>query len=215
MSTKRACLACFNTIFLLPPPKFVLPANRVKFTTLDLAVSQASDSDRTAIVTCSVCQFSTESRPKLLVEHISAGHFKPLDTVEKLFDIYKKHAPVNIRTEDVAFQRLLAPIVQMVGQQKGFYLPLIWMKRDNREAKESRIASLQAWFERGDIKILDSCPQKEELVLELTRFPKYRRNDIIDALADQLHNVGFFAAIDSKPLPDLTSRCGDARIGLL
>jgi phage terminase large subunit-like protein len=64
---------------------------------------------------------------------------------------------------------------------------MIWMKRDNREAKEARIASLQAWFERCDILILDSIPHKEELVLELTRFPKYKRNDIIDALADQLH----------------------------
>jgi predicted phage terminase large subunit-like protein len=182
---------------------------------LDLAVSQASDADRTAIVTCSVCIFEEEPRPKLVVEHIACGHLKPLETVEKLFQVYARFRPVNIRTEDVAFQRLLAPIVQMEGARKGQYLPLLWMKRDNREAKQSRIASLQAWFERGDIKILDSVPHREDLVLELTRFPKYKRDDIVDALADQLQNVRIFGAINEAPLPDLTSRCGEARIGLL
>jgi predicted phage terminase large subunit-like protein len=192
----------------------VLPKIRTKFTTLDLAMSQASDADRTAIVTCSVCMVNEDPRPKLVIEHIASGHFKPLETVDKMFQIYKEHRPLNIRTEDVAFQRLLAPIVQMEGARRGLFLPMIWMKRDNREAKEARIASLQAWFERCDILILDSIPHKEELVLELTRFPKYKRNDIIDALADQLMNVNPWTTKETN-LPDIGAKCGDARVGML
>lgn len=178
-------------------------------------MSQASDADRTAIVTCSVCLLPDAPRPKLVVEHIAAGHFKPLETVDKLFELFQRFRPVNIRTEDVAFQRLLATIVQVEGARRGMYLPLLWMRRDNREAKQARIASLQAWFERDDIKILNTVPHREELVLELTRFPKYKRDDIIDALADQLPNVAFFGAAAEPPLPDLTARAGEPRIGLL
>lgn len=192
-----------------------LPAERARFITLDLAISQASDADRTAIVTCSVCMFPDEPRPKLVVEHIAAGHLKPLEVVNKLFDLFQRFRPANIRTEDVAFQGLLGPIVQMEGARRGMYLPLLWMKRDNRQAKQSRIASLQAWFERGDIKILNTVPHREELVLELTRFPKYRRDDIIDALADQLQNLAFYGAANEPPLPELTARAGEPRIGLL
>lgn len=192
-----------------------LPKQRLRFTTLDLAMSQASDADRTAGVTCSVGRTAEDPRPKIYVEHIFAGHLKPLETVEKLFEVYRRLRPINIRTEDVAFQRLLEPIVRAEGQRRGEYLPLLWMKRDNREAKEARIASLQAWFEQGDLKILDTVPHREELVLELTRFPKYRRNDIIDALADQLQNAAWMSADASEDLPDLTARSGDPRIGLL
>ena len=192
-----------------------LPANRVYFTTFDLAISQASDADQTAIVTCSVGTPEGYRSPHIYVEHILVGHLKPLEVCEKLYQVYRQFRPFQIRTEQVGFARLLEPIVRAEAQRQKAFLPLVWIPRDTNVAKQARIAGLQPWLERGELHIVRECPNKEELILQLTRFPKYRRDDIADALADQLSVVSYFSAEDSVPLPDLTARSGDPRLGLV
>jgi predicted phage terminase large subunit-like protein len=192
-----------------------LPPNRVYFTTLDLAISQASDANRTAIVTCSIGTPPDHAAPRLYVEHLVAGHLKPLETVAKLFEVYQRFRPMQIRTEQVGFSRLMEPILLAEAAKRKQFLPMVWIPRDNKEAKVSRIASLQAWFERGEIHILKDIPYSGDLILELTRFPKYRRDDIVDALADMLALIPMFTGATTAPLVPLSSKTGDARLGLM
>src|SRR5262249_12957028 len=110
---------------------------------------------------------------------------------------------------------LLEPIIRAEGAKRGQWLPMVWRPRDNRESKVARIAGLQPWFERGELHIVKGINNLTELILELTRFPKYRRDDIIDALADQLTLIPMFTGESANPLPPLTSQCGDARMGLM
>ena len=167
-------------------------------------------------MTCSVGFLEGQNEPSLIIEHIEHGHLKPEDSILKLFDVYKHFRPVQIRTEEVGFTALLKPLLTAECSRRGQYLPMIWLKRDTREAKQSRIAALQPFFERRQIRILDDCPHKEALVQELVRFPKYRRDDIIDALADHLDLLNMFrGSTNDMPLPDLTRKSGNPRLGLM
>src|SRR5207245_841681 len=80
-----------------------LPRALTYFTTFDLAISQASDADRTAIVTCSIGTPASNSTaatlgglsvrpnpPHLYIEDVIVGHLKPLEVVEALYKVYKK-----------------------------------------------------------------------------------------------------------------------------
>jgi len=192
-----------------------LPKSRVYFTTLDLAISQASDANRTAIVTCSIGTPEDERSPRLYVENIVAGHLKPMETVNELYRVFKEYHPMQIRTEEVGFSRLMEPIIRAEAAKRNQYLPMVWIPRDNKEAKVARIAALQPWLERGEMHIVKGINNLTELILELTRFPKYRRDDIIDALADQLTLIPMFTGSTTNPLPPLTQKCGDARLGLM
>lgn len=193
-----------------------LPKQRTYFTTLDLAVSQSTDADNTAIVTCSVGFMEKENYPTLFVEHIFAGHFPPSETVSKLFDAYEKFTPSQMKTEDVVFSILLKEAVQAESFRRGKFLPMRWQKRDSREAKESRIAAMQTFFERGQIRIVKEVNHREQLVSELVRFPKYRKNDIIDALSDHIPFLNLFMyRPETQELPPLTARNGSARLGLM
>jgi predicted phage terminase large subunit-like protein len=192
-----------------------LPPARNYFTTFDLAISQASDADNTAIVTCSICRPSNKQGAHIYVEDIRHGHMKPLDVISALYDVYKKYKPAQIRTEQVGFQRLLEPILMAEAQRRNQFLPMVWIPRDNREAKQARIAALQPWLQRGELHICNDIPYREQLVLELVRFPKYKNDDIVDALADQLALVAMFSGQLTTELPPLSSKVGDPLLGLL
>ena len=194
-----------------------LPKNRTFFTTFDLAISQASDADRTAIVTCSigVPNPDTNRSPHIYVENLVVGHLKPLETVFHLYEVYKRFKPIQVRTEQVGFARLLEPIMRAEAVRQKAHLPMVWIDRDTREAKQARIAGIQPWLERNELHIVKDIQHKEDLVLELVRFPKYRRDDIVDALSDHIALTRLFQDSSEEPLPELTSRCGDPVLGLL
>ena len=205
-----------------------VPRQKTYFTTFDLAISQASDADRTAIVTCSIAVpraklaaanlaglAARRERPHLYVEDLVVGHLKPLEVVDALYRVYRRFHPIQVRTEQVGFARLLEPIVRTEALRQGLHLPLVWITRDNREAKQARIAGLQPWLERGELHILKDLQHREDLVLELVRFPKYRRDDIVDALSDHLQMISMFQDSNEEPLPDLSVRCGDPMLGYM
>lgn len=193
-----------------------LPKNRSRFTTLDLAVSQSADADYTAIVTTSIGFMEGQNRPTLFIEDIVWGHFQPSETVSKLFSVYENFKPIQMRTEDVVFSILLKESVQSEAIRRGKFLPMLWTKRDTKEAKESRIASMQPFFESGQIRIVKDVPNRDQLVNELVRFPKYRRNDIIDALSDHIPFLNMFMyRQEQQTFPQLTARNGNMRLGLM
>ena len=132
-----------------------------------------------------------------------------------LYEVYKEFKPIQIRTEEVGFSRLLEPIMRAEAIRRKQFLPMVWIDRDTREAKQARIAGIQPWLERGELHIIKDIPHREDLVLELVRFPKYRRDDIIDALSDHLKMVSMFQDSTEEPLPELTQRCGDPVLGLM
>src|SRR6266496_6057335 len=194
-----------------------LPRARVYFTSFDLAYSQSSDADRTAIVTCSIGIPNPESNrtPHIYVEDIAMGHLKPLQVVEKLYSVYKRFKPIQVRTEQIVFSRLLEPIMNAEAVRQKFHLPMVWIRRDNGQAKQGRIAGLQPWFERGELHIVKDIAFRENLILELVRFPKYGHDDIVDALSDHVALTQMFNSSADDALMELGSRTGDPVLGLM
>jgi len=192
-----------------------LPKQRTYFQTLDLAASQSDDADNNALVTCSVGWLPGKLDPVLFVEDIYAGHIGPEAIIDKMYQKLEQWGVRIIRTEEVAFQVLLKPLVSLIGQKKGRYLPLQWIKRDSKESKEARIVTMSPFFERGQIRIVDDCPFSDSLVTELLRFPKYRKRDIADALADQIEFLEMFnQSVEAETTP-LAAPRGSARLGLM
>lgn len=192
-----------------------LPTQRSYFQTLDLAASQSDDADNNALVTCSVGYLPGNPDPVLFVEDIYAGHIGPEEIIGKMFEKLSQYGVRIIRTEEVAFTVLLKPLASLIGQKKGRYLPLQWIKRDSKESKEARIVTMSPFFERGQIRIVDDCPFSDSLVTELLRFPKYRRRDIADALADQIEFLEMFNQPQEMEQVQFAAPSGIARLGLM
>jgi len=106
--------------------------------------------------------------------------------------------PFQVRTEQVGFSRLLEPIIRTEAVRRKQYLPLVWIDRDTREAKQARIAGIQPWLERGEIHIVSDILHREDLVLELVRFPKYRRDDIVGRAFRSLENGFHVSGFDGR-----------------
>lgn len=195
-----------------------LPMQRWFFQTLDLAASQSDDADNNALVTCSVGFLPGSRDPTLFVEDVYAGHIKPEDLVNYIYAQHelfrKKGITINqIRTEKVAFTVLMETICRLMGSQRGYHLPMVFIPRDSKESKESRIAAMQPFFERGQIRIVDDCPFRVNLENELIRFPKFKRRDIVDALADHIEFLQMYQPQTVEQT--LAPVGGNSRLGLM
>ncbi len=116
-----------------------------------------------------------------------------------------KYRPLTVKIEETAFTRGLMPSIRrsedtgiMYFREKrlnlnGLRIPVEMIKRDNETTKEERILNtLQPWYMSKQIRFLDDLGCKEQLIHELSKFPRYQYNDIIDALADQFQNREYF-----------------------
>lgn len=193
-----------------------LPKVRCYFLTLDLAISQANDADNTALVAASVGRLEGRKEPSLFVEEVLSGHLKPEQTVSRLFDWYVKYKPFQIRTEEVGFTALLKPLIAAESARRGVFLPMVWIKRDNKETKQARIAGMQPFVEAKHIRFVESMLELSKVVTELVRFPKFRRDDIIDAMSDQLEMLNMFRYSPvGEEMPEMSRRTGNARLGMM
>ena len=61
------------------------------------------------------------------------------------------------------------------------------------------IKGLQGWFQRGTIRFADTITCKNDLILEILRFPKSQHDDILDTLADQFANQSGEMSSDIYP----------------
>lgn len=173
--------------------------------TVDTADTQNARSKFTAIT---VVGWSQSGRAFL--HDVRHGRFLPDEIIFHLFDINKKYRPLSIKIEDVAFVRGLMPSIYraqetgilMFRDQKipipaGTYLPIEQIKRDTEISKTERILNtLQPWYMSGELRFVkdgdDPPAWWEQMMYELSRFPYYEYNDIIDALADQFQGREYF-----------------------
>ena len=117
---------------------------------------------------------------------IRLGKYLPDEIVDLLFFTQQKWKPIKIKIEETGFVRGLAPAMRRKSEMTGVWPNFVFLPPDNQTSKEGRIMSLQPMYKAGLIyfnSALDAFV-KEELKHELTRFPKYQHDDIIDTLAD-------------------------------
>ncbi len=157
--------------------------------TVDLAETTGKRSDYTVITTALVDRMN-----RRYVVDIRRGRYLPDVIVDLLFAVHLKYRPRKIKIEETGFTRGLMPAIRRRSEMTGIWPNFEYIKRDNQEAKVERILSIQPFYKNGLIYFSTDLPLdvKEELKHELTRFPKYRFDDILDTLADQFQGEAVY-----------------------
>lgn len=106
--------------------------------------------------------------------------------VDDIFRTQSEFGPKVIGVEQKAFEDLVKPYITIKSQELGIW-PNVVELRDKGMRKEDRIKGrLQGRFSQGSI-FFQANPQDDtaELMTELEKFPKYRYDDLADALQYQ------------------------------
>lgn len=158
-----------------------IPQNLAYFTTVDPAIQTGNANDFTAIVTCGV-----DSNENIYVADIINKRMLPNETIEAIFNVYKRFNPQVIGIETQGFQLMLKYELDKQKRERNLY-PIIRDLKHGGRRKGLRIEALQPLYENGKIYHCGSKDKMQDLETQLLRFPSPRcHDDIIDALAYQL-----------------------------
>lgn len=148
------------------------------FTFIDPAVSARSTADFTGIVTLGM-----DAYRNIFILDIIRKRFNPTEMINQIFTTYDTFRPRQIALETVAFQQVLQAFIYEEIKKRGVSLPILEVKPDRTERKEWRIRGLVPFYEQGKIYHPRYVPEVKDLEAELTRFPRGRHDDLIDALS--------------------------------
>jgi predicted phage terminase large subunit-like protein len=155
-------------------------------TTVDMAETTGKRADFTTITTAGVDR--TNRRYILDIRH---GKWLADQVIDELFTVQLKYRPYKIKVEETGFVRGLKGNIQRRSELTGIWPNFEYLPRDNQIAKTARIQmTLQPQFRQKLIYFNAGLDDhvKEQLKHELTRFPKYSHDDILDTLADLFTN---------------------------
>lgn len=144
---------------------------------VDPAISQSDRADFSAIVLG-----GWSDKNELFVEHEEHGRMDPFKLIDRMIALLQ-HYGTRIRTiatEDVAFQRMLRYALERRLKELSIHVNVIGLKHTLK--KEARILGLQPLY-RAKAVYHKLALKGGELEEELQRFPRGRRDDVIDALA--------------------------------
>ena len=154
-----------------------LPSDLVIGAMCDPAVSQKVQADESSIIIVGV-----DWENNWYVLETKHGKWTVSELIEKLFETKKEYSPVGMTIEVIGLGQALLTPIHDEEDARDEYLPLKTILTRPQIKKESRIRSiLQPRFERGKIFIKRDMVELED---QLLKFPRSKRDDMIDALAD-------------------------------
>jgi hypothetical protein len=176
----------------------LMPRYRIH-TTVDLAGMEEKSTG--AFCALTTCGFLPSGYIHVL--DIRHGHFTPFQVINHFFDIAHKFRPRDFKMEKNHHAQVLEPFLRQEMAKRGDYINVLNIPRDNTVSKDNRISGLQSWFAARRILFADDLDCAGHLVMEITRFNKYKYKDILDTLADQLqHAEGRGIEPDLYPMAD-------------
>lgn len=150
-----------------------------------------------------VCDLSSDTTKTNSFTVIITGAMDPFGNIYVVDIWWGNYSPSRIRDELIRGQRVeefVRPI--MVGMEQGPYeraiktdllreaskaevhIPIRYLPSNQAaKPKDERIWGLQSWVEGHHIRILKSCKNKDIMIEEFVKHPKFVRKDTIDALA--------------------------------
>jgi predicted phage terminase large subunit-like protein len=148
-----------------------------KFTAVDPAISLDKEADYTAMVTIGIDSFHN-----WYILDVFRDRVTPSELIEQLYRTYERWHPIEIAIENVAFQKVLQYSINEEGRKRKKYLPVVEVKPEER-SKDERIRGLQPLYANGVILHNKDLVYNDYLEDELTRFPRGKHDDIIDAMS--------------------------------
>lgn len=149
-----------------PTPK----ALRV-FTAVDPAFKQGQDNDNTAIIT------GWFYNDELYILELTAGKYSPEQMQDKIIYHIQKRAPEKVGIEAFQAQSMIIPFLHSELQKRRLYTQLEEIKQT--WDKLSKIRKLVTLYRNW---LIFHKPWMDDLEQELKRFPKWKHDDMIDAL---------------------------------
>ena len=143
----------------------------------DLAISEKSYADETAIVVCGM-----DSSWKLYVLDYIKGRWKPSDVVSREFELHSKWKPHAAGMEINGFQRTLKLACEEEMRKRRYYFSISEINNGPTTSKEGRIKSLEPFYREGNV-FHAAWMKGKDLETELQTFPKGKHDDIIDAVS--------------------------------
>lgn len=120
---------------------------------------------------------------------IRHGHFSAFEVIEHFFDIDRMYRPQDFKMEKSHHAQVIEPFLRQEMARRGRYLNVLNIPRSNVESKKNRIMGVQPFFQAKRILFVDDLPCAGHLVMEITRFPKFKNDDILDTISDQLQHA--------------------------
>lgn len=188
----------------------LMPQYRIH-TTVDLAgLEEKADGAFCALTTCGFLDSGY-----IHVIDIRHGHFTPFQVIWHFFDIHARYRPRDFKMEKNHHAQVIEPFLRQEMTRRNVYLNVLNIPRDGLASKDNRISGLQSYFAAKRILFVDDLPCDGHLIMEITRFNKYKYNDILDALSDQLqHADGKGIEPDLYPTASAEERSATGLTGL-
>lgn len=162
----------------------LMPSYRVH-TTVDLAsLDDKSTGDYCVMTTAGILPSGY-----IHIIDIRHGHFSPFKMIEHFFEVHALYRPNDFKMEKNHHAQVLEPFLRQEMARRNLFLNVLNIPRDNTASKKSRILGLQSWFAANRIRFADDLACMGHLLMEITRFPKFRFDDILDTIADQLQHA--------------------------
>jgi phage terminase large subunit-like protein len=167
-----------------------LPRNLNIFALCDPAISQEEGADESSIIIVGV-----DSENDWYVLETRTGKWTVGELIEQMFAVHSQWKPITMTIETIGQAQGLMTPIHDEENRRNHYLPLVEIKSRGQITKQMRIRSvLQPRFERGKIFI---HPDMFELEEQILKFPRGKRDDMIDALTD-MEEVAFEAEKETE-----------------
>jgi len=157
-----------------------LPETLNYFVGIDFAISEEQSADYTSIVVVGL-----DYLHEIYVTHVRRGQWDSLGIIDNMIEVQSIYKPLVWVAEKGAIEKAIGPFLSLKMRQKGVYLNI--EKRTPVKDKVSRARSIQGRAREGAIwlpkKGLNQPGWLNDFSFELSRFPKGRNDDQVDALA--------------------------------
>lgn len=161
---------------------------------VDLAISQVTDADHTAIAVMGM----DKDRNLYLLDYLR-GHWTPAKIVDTVFQMQAKHRPYALGMEVNGFQRTLKTAVEQEMHKRKQFFGVDEIRNGPTKSKENRIKSLEPFYRDGRM-FHAAWMRGKEVEMELLTFPKGKHDDIVDAMAMCLPLMAPGSAAPSEPI---------------
>ena len=160
-------------------PLAQIPAYGRTFLAWDLGFSRKEYSDYSV---GAVGRFNEYGQAFIL--DVVRGRFSPYELITAMLAAIKRWRPARMLVEKAAGSELVLPGLTLSARDMRILLPPIdWVPTSPLDKKVERIAGLHPLLCTNKLYFAANIPQMEDLIKEFTRFPKFRRNDIPDAIS--------------------------------
>ena len=151
------------------------------YTGVDLNVDDESSSDYGTVVTIAI-----DHLERIFVMQCTRAHFTVEAHRQALIDHVLQWKPKALAIETTGYQKVFAKWVKKFRSMSSMPFPrIVEMKRGGRGSKKLlRFLPLQPYVEGNRLFVNEAEDNQEELVDEMTRFPKAAHDDLLDACAD-------------------------------